>query len=875
MSLEKLKLKDLANEAAVESRFVDPLLEALGFESDDIKLKTSINEFAIGKGHKSVLYKPDYILSVKGVPVAVIDAKNPNEHIDEWEHQCSSYCLELNKLYDYNPVSLYVLTNGIKTAVYKWDQKDPLLELNFDDVVKKGVNFSRLQKLVSKKALLQVSQGLRGELEKSQFKFEKKSLEELGTLFQKIHQHIWSKDKMSPSAAFGELIKIIFVKLRCDKVIHEKYGKNPCPVYKDVVFSAYWVTSQTESESPINDQLLKNLLLSLERDIREGKKKRFFDDGEKINLSPDTIKTVVKELENVDLYGMEEDVHGRMFEAFLDATARGRELGQFFTPRDIVNLMVKLADVSVEKHRVETVLDACCGSGGFLIAALNDMLKKAMAIPGMTTSERKKLVETIQLHSIFGIDAGSNPPIYRIARMNMYLHGDGGSNIFWADALDKNISPIGTNDIEHSLELDELRKILVTKETKFDVILTNPPFSLKYSRDNQYQQEILNQYDIRADPDSGTLIKSLLSSVMFIERYKNLISPDGRILAIIDESILSGQSYKFVRDYIRKSFIIVGVISLPGDAFRRSAARVKTSILILRLRIEEEEQSDVFMTSSIFLGLENKTAKRIGLTGIDLEAEKLKEIESIAGQYKAYLSGKSGLYVINSKEISDRLDVKYCINKKAEQAKIKAWNKNKISTILLGDALILQESRGVTVLEADAYQFLRVSYDGDVIDGDIINGDECSYNILYETKEWDILYSNMGIGRGAIGIVQPYNAGKFVSNEYTILRARSNEEAVYYVNLIRTKEVLADILSANTGMNRGRIQWDVIRKITAPEYSPVLSDAKQLVKELKGYWAAYQRMIKQRADHCEHLNHKLGIDEEAARQRWLAYKPPE
>jgi hypothetical protein len=177
-------------------------------------------------------------------------------------------------------------------------------------------------------------------------------------------------------------------------------------------------------------------------------------------------------------------------------------------------------------------------------------------------------------------------------------------------------------------------------------------------------------------------------------------------------------------------------------------------------------------------------------------------------------------------EITDRLDVKYCLNKKAEQAKIRTWKRKKIGTLVLGDALTQQVDRAVVVTETDTYQFLRVSYDGDVIDGDMINGDECSYSTLYETKQWDILCSNMGIGRGAIGIVQPYNAGKFVSNEYTILRAKSEEEAVYYVNLIRTKEVLADILSANTGMNRGRIQWDVIRKITVPEYSSTLSDAK-------------------------------------------------
>lgn len=875
MGLDKLKIKDLTNEAEVESRFVNPLLDALGFENENIKLKTSIGEFAIGKGHKPILYKPDYIIHIKGIPVAVIDAKAPSENIFDWEHQCSSYCLELNKLYDYNPVGMFILTNGIKTAVYKWDKKSPLLVLNFSDIIAGQDDFAQFYNLFSKKSLEKLASELREELERSIFKFEKINLENLISLFQKIHKYIWSKEKMSPSAAFGELIKILFVKLRCDKKIHEKYGKAPEPSYKDIVFSAYWISTQTENDSPINEPLLKNLLESLEIDIQRRKKKRFFDKGEQIQLNPDTIKWVIKELENIDLYGMEEDVHGRMFEAFLDATARGRELGQFFTPRDIVDLMVGLANISVSKNYIETVLDACCGSGGFLISALNYMLKKASAIPGLSTSEKEKLLERIRQKSLFGIDAGSNPPIYRIARMNMYLHGDGGSNIFWADALDKTIGQVGRNDVEHSLELEELRKIVIKDGTKFDVILTNPPFSLKYNREDQYQKDVLNQYDVQVDRKTGKVLKSLLSSVMFIERYRDLISDNGKIYAIIDESILSGQSYQYVRNYIRQQFIILGVISLPGDAFRRSAARVKTSILILRLKKGDEEQSDVFMASSIFLGIEEKTAKRIGLTGINIEEEKKLEANNIIKQFHDYLNGKNGEYVIPATEIEDRLDVKFSLNRKVERAKLAIWTQNQIETVQLDEVLKHATKRSVIVSEDNDYQFLRVSYDGQVIDGEIINGDECSYSNLFVTKEWDILYSNMGLGRGAIGIVQPYNAGKFVSNEYTILTASSEEEAVYYVNFIRTKEVLADILSANTGMNRGRIQWDAIKTIRVPKYCPNSSSTLSLVKDLKTFWKAYSELKNQQNMHSSRLNERVGINERDSFWRWLAYKPPE
>jgi type I restriction enzyme M protein len=287
-------------------------------------------------------------------------------------------------------------------------------------------------------------------------------------------------------------------------------------------------------------------------------------------------------------------VHDRMFESFLDATVRGRALGQFSTPRDIVHLMVRIASIQVTKIHIDKILDACCGSGGFLIAAMNYMVSICQSIAGLSNIDREKIERKIKDESLYGIDSGSNPSIYRIARMNMYLHGDGGSNIFFADSLDKYLGEVGKSNIEDRRQLNELRKLVLDENTKFNIILSNPPFSRKYSRDDRYQSKILAQYLVpQGEP-------SLLSSIMFLERYKDLVSEDGKIIAIIDESILSGKSYNGIRDFIRNNFIIIGIISLPGDAFRRASARVKTSVLILRLRREGESQPDIFMASAIY-----------------------------------------------------------------------------------------------------------------------------------------------------------------------------------------------------------------------------------------------------------------------------------
>jgi len=860
------KPSSLTNEASVEKWFVDPLLAHLGFSADDQLLKTSIRELKVGRGSSSSLYKPDYIVTSGGFPVMVIDAKAPTEDIGSWVGQCKSYCLELNSMYEHNPVEFYIVTNGLKLALYKWDRNKPLVELDFNDFANGNPRFVELKGLVSKSALRALAATKRDELDGSDFLFEPVSLEVVSDIFHKLHDYMREKEKKTPSAAFWELMKIVFVKIRKDRDLRERLGA-ATPKVKDVVFSVAWVEKQSENVSPINDPLFVNLRNDLEAEIHGKDKHRIFDEKEEIDLSPSTILKVVRDLEHFDFYRMDEDIHGRMFESFLDATVRGPELGQFFTPRDVVKLMVELADLRVEKSKIESILDACCGSGGFLISAMSDMLAKADDIVGLSSRERNEVKKAIRNKALVGIDAGSDPRIYRIARMNMFLHGDGGSNIFFADALDKNVGLVGKTSIEVEDELRSLRKMLIQQGRKFDVVLSNPPFSLRYSRDSREQQEILNQYEM------GGRDKSLLSSVMFLERYKELVAEDGRILAVIDDSILSGESYSETRDFIRDSFIITGIVSLPGDAFRRADARVKTSVLILRLRKDDDVQGDVFMDKAVYLGLTPKTAKRVGISRRELETERPKEMATIVSRFKAFKDGKRGSYVVPASRITGRLDVKHCL---AEVGRRRGYWKSKGVTVApLHTQLDEATGRGVTVTDANEYLLLKVTYDGEVQEAERKFGDECSYRVLYRVEPWDILSSNMGIGRGAIGIVPEHLAGTFVSNEYTILRAKTEEDAIYFAGILRTKEILGDVLASTTGMNRGRLRWDDMKEIEVPLRDPRNNSAAAAVAAVKAQWAAHAALVSAQVGYIDKLAKDLKLDGADSRLRWLAYKPPE
>ena len=134
------------------------------------------------------------------------------------------------------------------------------------------------------------------------------------------------------------------------------------------------------------------------------------------------------------------------------------------------------------------------------------------------------------------LDFGKSPPIARIARINMYLHGDGGSRIYYADALDKELELTKGQDAEILENQQELKDAL-TKGLLFDVVLTNPPFSMTKELKNENEAKILKQYDLARVAGTTRYKSSLRSSAMFIERYRDLLKPGGLLLTVIDDTL--------------------------------------------------------------------------------------------------------------------------------------------------------------------------------------------------------------------------------------------------------------------------------------------------------------------------------------------------
>lgn len=244
----------------------------------------------------------------------------------------------------------------------------------------------------------------------------------------------------------------------------------------------------------------------------------------KLNIkNPDTIKEIVDRLSKLNLLVIESDIKGDAFEYFLkESVSVGNDLGEYFTPRHIVKLMVQLVDPVFG----ETVYDSSCGTGGFLIEAYKHLWDKCKHTP--------ENIQKLQEHTIYGRELTGTA---KIAKMNMILAGDGHTNIKQMDSLSKPV------------------------KEEYDVVLTNFPFS--------QETDYSNLYGMNTKDANGVFLKHIITAL------KN----EGRAGVVCFQGVLFDNSYKDIREYLLKNCDLEAVIKLNRFTFQ-PYANVDTSILI-------------------------------------------------------------------------------------------------------------------------------------------------------------------------------------------------------------------------------------------------------------------------------------------------------
>jgi type I restriction enzyme M protein len=588
------------------------MLAELGYGPDYLETKSTIPAATVGKGRKKKSYVPDYLgytARTGGKPVLIVDAKHPEESVEDGVGDAQLYASVIRRgMAAPKPEQYCIGVNGHQLIVKHYDSDAVLHRLCFEDFIDGNPKFLSFCNALRREALAAALTETKTE---STFEFRSVAPIELPAIFEACHRSIWKAEKRSPASAFYEFAKIMFVKIDEDRRLHEYLAANQIDASSGMVptdavqFSTDWIEQmEASTDNPVDSILFAQLSKRLEAQIAKKEKKRIFEQGEGIDLAPGTVKDTVRFLQHLDLYTVDEDLNGRLFETFLTATMRGEALGQFFTPRSVVKFMVKLARLKATRDVTDTVLDGCCGTGGFLIEAMADMSATVAANKALSSNERDELLRRLRQEALWGIDAGKDPEMARIARLNMLLHKDGGSRIYFADALDKRLRYEKGVPLQTTLDIDELRSELVDNKRKFSCVLTNPPFSMTYERKKKNELAVLVDYELARDA-KGKSRASLRSSVMFLERYWDLLTdPEsvlgpGRLVTVMDESVLNTLTCKEFREYILRKFIIRAVISLPRNAFVKAQGSVKTSVLYLRKRARESErQPHVFMAIS-------------------------------------------------------------------------------------------------------------------------------------------------------------------------------------------------------------------------------------------------------------------------------------
>lgn len=588
-TLFDLDSNDIASEAEVETRLLARLFDDLGYKAQFIVPKLHVPSLIIHDGRQTMPKEVDFLLKDSaGNAKVIVEAKPPKDSIlDAWG-QAASYALSYNrdKNLDYQKIRWLLISNGFFTGLFRIDNETPIVTLQLSDFASGTPPYVALRNYIKFDSV--------EEKPKTNLPFVSLPPQKLNQLFAESHNLVWKKEKMAPADAFFEFCKFIFVKIQEDKK-REKLSTDT-PTYM-IPLTEDWLKAQSiTSNHPVRDILFKNLHEELEYAIKTQNKKRIFEKEETLKLSASTCTELIKSFQSVNLSSIDEDLNGRMFEVFLAASIRGKDLGQFFTPRPVVDFMTRIALRNTDVTNPPKVLDACCGTAGFLIEVMAYLTGRLRNDTRLTNTEREEIRKRICNECLYGVEA--NERVARIARINMYLHGDGGSHIFHGDGLD--IDPQEASDMtkEQKEEVVDFRNKITNNS--FDIILTNPPFSMNYTSTNEEEKRILNQHALTDGKASAK------SSILFLNRYYELLRDGGELLIVLDDTVINGKTFEDIRVWILNHFILLGVHSLPFNAFFKAKANIKTSIIHLRKKKSaDEEQGSVFMSISNNIGHDN------------------------------------------------------------------------------------------------------------------------------------------------------------------------------------------------------------------------------------------------------------------------------
>lgn len=384
--------------------------------------------------------------------------------------------------------------------------------------------------------------------------------------FRRCHNHIAGNQGLQKPQAFWELLKLIFCK------IHDERDS------RDVEFYA-----AANERAGINGPLkVKRRIDALFESVKDDYP-AIFQANDEISLKPQVLAYIVSQLQMYSLLESDVDVKGHAYEEIVGSNLRG-DRGEFFTPRNVCNMAVSMLDPG----EGQLILDPACGTGGFLISAMNHVIEKIkIAEVEKWKGDRKRADPKIAARiakfagsCIVGIDF--NPELVKATKMNMVMNNDGAGGLFQANSL---ASPATWEE--------GLRDRALVGNV--DLIFTNPPFGSKIPVDDPAileKFELGHQWSYDENTDewrmgAGTQ-KSQPPEILFIERCVRLLKPgSGRVAMVLPDGILGSPGLGYVREWILKNTRVLASIDLHPDTFQPNVS-VQTSVLVLERKSDEK-----------------------------------------------------------------------------------------------------------------------------------------------------------------------------------------------------------------------------------------------------------------------------------------------
>jgi len=534
----------------------------------------------------------DIEVKFKGKLKFIIEAKRDSQKIND-KHR--------NQVLDYGKskkVKFVVVTNGQSFEMLNVHTGKPLLINSFDNMIPSKLDLETVLKALNKNPSIQditiTSKGL-------QVYAPSASLNELTNIFKRCHNAIRDIEK-DDEHAFSDFSKLLFLKLLEEKAENEI---NDSDGYK-LKYAQRFASFKKQ-----DDDTIKASIMMMFNTIQTDPTYSEVLEGDKFYIqNSKTFGKIAKELADVNFGDSNVDVKGSAFEYFLKFNLKGSQLGQYFTPREVVRLMIELLDLKsivlglVNPANTYIVVDPACGSGGFLVTAMQILLKQAKKLFDESTIDKetyKFITKRIKREIFFGCDA--KHMLVRTAKMNMIIAGDGFTNIKYGNSL--------TEDIPF-LQISDDRNVPLV-----NYVLANPPFGMS---ENELSEDIMTLYDVN----------TTRGQALFLQKMIKITEPGGLICTIIDEGILNTNTMVEIRKHILSTCHVEAIIRLPYVTFEPNYARVSTSILLLKRKTSDIEKQEypIFMFDLKEIGY-SSNGKPSGTNSDEI-------IDDLINQYKEF-----------------------------------------------------------------------------------------------------------------------------------------------------------------------------------------------------------------------------------------------